>query len=259
MEATTKTAGKENCCRNQSSDLPNAKKHKSMDSDEDDAEPQNEPGTSSTSQPTDPVLPYHQGPAASTQGPIVLDNSVDEDSEYGDESGAQNRDSERTLYYPVPYVLTDDEHWKKTLETHKYAAAAGSFCFVTTENGDEQDINKLITRPCVQRSLYLNEVTNNFGSMKVEDSKRLDGRTRDMLERCKATCGRAAGTRAKMRPRARKEASAQEVRGYNKQFAEAKHLEYKSWVDHEVFDHRHEEEEAEKLCDRTMGAHHQDG
>ena len=84
--------------------------------------------------------------------------------------------------------------------------------------------------PCVQRSLYLNEVTNNFGSMKVEVPKGVDGRTRDMLERCMAICGRAAGTRAKMR------ASAQEVRGYYKQFAEAKHLEYKSWVDNNVFD-----------------------
>ena len=39
-----------------------------------------------------------------------------------------------------------------------------------------------------------------------------------------------------MRSRARKETSAQEVRGYYKQFAEAKHLEYKSWDDNEVFD-----------------------
>ena len=31
-------------------------------------------------------------------------------------------------------------------------------------------------------------------------------------------------------------ASAQEVRGYYKQFAEAKHLEYKSWVDDDIFD-----------------------
>ena len=37
------------------------------------------------------------------------------------------------------------------------------------------------------------------------------------------TCGRAAGMRAKMRSRARKEASAQEARGYYKQFADAKH------------------------------------
>ena len=34
----------------------------------------------------------------------------------------------------------------------------------------------------------------------------------------------------------KKEASAQEVRGYYKQFAEAKHLEYRSWVDNKVFE-----------------------
>ena len=39
-----------------------------------------------------------------------------------------------------------------------------------------------------------------------------------------------------MRSRARKEATAQEVRGHYKQFAEAKHLDYKSWDDKKVFD-----------------------
>ena len=51
-----------------------------------------------------------------------------------------------------------------------------------------------------------------------------------------ATCGKAAGARAKRRSCARKEASAQVVRGHYKQFAEAKLLEFKSWVDIEVFD-----------------------
>ena len=118
-----------------------------MDSDDDDEEPQNEPGTSSNSQPTVPVLPY---------------NSGDEDSEHSDEYNAQSQDSERTLFYPDLYVLTNDERWTMTLETHKYAAAAGSFCFATTKNGEQQDICNLITVPCVQRSLYLNEVTNGY-------------------------------------------------------------------------------------------------
>ena len=213
----------------QPSELPKAKKHKSLDSDEDDEERQNEPGTSSNSQPTAPVLPCSHGPAASSI-------SGDEDSEYSDEYSAQSQDSGRTVLYPDLYVLTDDEHWTMTPETHKYAAAAGSFCFVTTEIKDQQDICKLTTMPCVQRSLCLNEVTDDFGNIKVEVPKGVDGRTRDMLERCMATCGRAAGTRAKMRSRARKEASAPEVRGYYKQFAEAKHLEYRSWVVNEVFD-----------------------
>ena len=44
------------------------------------------------------------------------------------------------LLYPDLYVLTNDEHWTVTPETHKYAAAAGPFCFVTTANGEQQDI-----------------------------------------------------------------------------------------------------------------------
>ena len=98
-----------------------------------------------------------------------------------------------------------------TQEKQKYAAAAGSFCFVTGEDGSQQDICNMVTMPCVQQSLYLVEGTNNFGHMKIDVPKGVDRQTRDMLERCMATCGRAAGTRAKMRSRARKEASAQEV------------------------------------------------
>ena len=94
----------------------------------------------------------------------------------------------------------------------------------------------LITAPSVQRSLNLNEVTNDYENIKAEVPEGVDSQTRDMLERCMATCGRAAGTRAKMRSRARKEASSQEVRGCYKQFAQAKHLEHRSWVDNEVFD-----------------------
>ena len=46
----------------------------SIDSDEADEEPQNEPGTSSTSQPFVPVLLLNQEPAASSQGPAASAN-----------------------------------------------------------------------------------------------------------------------------------------------------------------------------------------
>ena len=42
-----------------------------MDLNEHDEEPQHEPGTSSSSQTTVPVLPYSHGPAASSQGPAT--------------------------------------------------------------------------------------------------------------------------------------------------------------------------------------------
>ena len=110
------------------------------------------------------------------------------------------------------------------------------FFFFTTENGDQQDICNLNTMPCVQRPLYLNEMTNNFSSIQVGVPKGVDGRTRDVLEQCMTTCGKAAGIKAKGRSRARKEDTAKKVRGYYDQFADAKHLEYKSLVDNEVFD-----------------------
>ena len=161
-----------------------------------------------------------------------------------------------------PRSLRSDLWWaldNDTLRHTNMQQQLDHFVFSMSENGDQQDICNLITMPCVQQSLYLNGATNDFDNMKVEVPKRVDGQTKDMLERRMVTCGRAARTRAQMRSRARKEASAQEVRGYGKQFAEAKHLEYKPWVDNEVFwSHRHEEGPAE-LCDQTMGAHHQDG
>ena len=61
-----------------------------MDSDEDDEEPQNESGTSSNSQPTVPVLPFHPGSAANSQGQAAPNNSLDEDIEYTDEHSAQS-------------------------------------------------------------------------------------------------------------------------------------------------------------------------
>ena len=99
----------------------------------------NEPGTSSTLN-----LLYH------------------EDSEYGDEKRAQKSRLEKALYFPNLYVLTNDEHWTMTPETHKNAAAAGSFCFSMTENREQQDICNFIIMPCVQRSLCPNGADQRF-------------------------------------------------------------------------------------------------
>ena len=62
--------------------------------------------------------------------------------------------------------------------------------------------------PCVKRLLYFNEMTKGFDSKNVEVPTGVDARE---PETCMVTCGKAAGTGAKMRSRARKEASAQEV------------------------------------------------
>ena len=160
------------------SDLPQAKKHKLMakkPSDlpqEDDEEPQNEPRTSSNSQPMVPLLPLHQGPAASSQGPAAIPNIEDEVSEYSDEYSAQSQDSGRTVLHPDLYNLTDNECWTGTPESHKYAAA-GSFSFVITENGEQQDLCNLTTMPSAQRSLFLDGATTDSGSTQIEGCDRL--------------------------------------------------------------------------------------
>ena len=96
--------------------------------------------------------------------------------------------------------------------------------------GRKSDRRENNSHPCAQRTLHPFCVV--FHACK----KGVDGRIREMLEQCMTTCGKGSGIKAKRRSRARKEASAKEVRGYFKQFAEAKHLEYKSWVDNEVSD-----------------------
>ena len=74
-----------------------------MDSDADSEEPQNEPGTSSTSQTVLPVLPLHPGPTASSQGPAASGNSDDEDSEFCDEYGASRLWKDSAL--PRPFLF----------------------------------------------------------------------------------------------------------------------------------------------------------
>ena len=69
--------------------------------------------------------------------------------------------------------------WTKTPETHKYAAAAGSFCFVTTAKGEQQDICKLVTVPCVQRSLCLYVVINDHSNTQVNVPSGVDPQTGD--------------------------------------------------------------------------------
>ena len=184
------------------------------------------PGTSSTSQLFVQVLPLNQGPAASSQGPAASANSDDESSAYSDEYSARSQDSGKTVLCPDLYILTHDEHWTVTPETHKYAAA-GSFWFVTTANGEQQEICNFDNYTTCAAITVPRGSYNGSSSTRVELPNGVGNQTRDMPERCMATCGKTAGARAQTRSC---------VRGYHKQFARAKQLEWKSWFDNEIFD-----------------------
>ena len=112
------------------SDLSKAKKHKPMDSD--DEIPQNEPGTSSNTQPPVPEVPLQSRATSSSHGPSTSTTSTssqrisastsseDESADNDDEQregksspaahSARSQDSGRTVLYPDLYVLTNDEH-----------------------------------------------------------------------------------------------------------------------------------------------------
>ena len=72
---------KKNTAEKQPSTPQKAKKKKLMDSDDDDEKPKSESGTSSNSQTTVPVLPLHQRPVASLQGPAASASCGDQDIE----------------------------------------------------------------------------------------------------------------------------------------------------------------------------------
>ena len=168
-------------------------KVKSMDSDEDDEEPQNEPATSSTSQPFVPVLPLNQRPAVSSQGPAASANSDDENRENSDECNARSQDSGRTMLYPDLFFLTKDEHWTVTPETHKVCNCRPGHSVLWLR---QKENNKVF--------LLCQVCSDHCASEKLNSHTEFDNQTREMPERCMATCGKAAGTRAKMRSRARK-------------------------------------------------------
>ena len=104
------------------------------------------------------------------------------------------------------------------------------------ETGDQQNIYNLTTIPRVQQSLCVEEITDDSSSTRNE---LLNGVVQSNQRHAGTLYGhlwKSRRSKSQEEIRARKEASAQEVRGNYKQFAEAKRLEWKSWIDNEVFD-----------------------
>ena len=138
-----------------SSDLPSAKKPLPSGAQTKTMNNKGEPGTSIKlpvhSGVHRPVLPrpvHKEHPSTSSE-----DESTDNDDDHGEgESGpvtqsARSHDSGRTVLYPDPYFWTNDEHWTMTPEAHKYAAAAGTFCFVTSAAYKLKSRKKLTVKP----------------------------------------------------------------------------------------------------------------
>ena len=200
--------GKKTVAEKQPNEPPKAKKHKSTESDEDDEEPRNESGTSSNTQPTVPILRY---------------NSGDEDSEHSSENSARSQDSGRTVFHPDLNVLTDEEHFTQICRS-------GWIVLLFDER-------KWRTTRYVQFDHYAvcaTIIVSQWSDQRLREHKcwstwwcwwsteRYVGTMYGYLQKKMITC-----TKGSISPRCPRKLQ---------QFAEAKHLEYRSWADNEVFD-----------------------
>ena len=149
-------------------------------------------------------------------------------------------------------VLEDDEIWKRHSDTHKLAVTTTSFYFVRDADDVIQDISNTSTLPSVNSSLYLTNTWHTFASwteickdirekpaeeqqslIAALEAKPKDTPSRNSYEMPKAQTHRLPKRKVNA---ARREATAEEKRMYAKQFTEAKHAEYKSWNENDVFE-----------------------
>ena len=210
---STNTERKEKYCRKAAEHTAKRTRSliKPMDSEEDDQEHQSELGTSSKSQTTVSVLPLQQGPATSSQGLAGSANSGDEDIEYSDMSTVhrvKTLEEQHFIRSPRSNQMTNIGQWHLK---HKYAAAAVSFVFVTTEM--EISRTDAIWPPC---RVYDDHCTSErwpitSGTYKCKFQKELTFE----LEMCWNNVWRkgSRNQHKKRRSRARKEASVKEARG----------------------------------------------
>ena len=166
----------------------------------------------------------NQGPAASSQGPAASANSGDEGGEFGDEKSVRSQTLEGQCFtqISISWPMMSIGQWR--LKHTSMQQQPGHFVSWLRETE-----NNWISTTSVCSDHCASMKWSTFpAAHKLNCQKGVDSQTRDMVERSMFTCGKAAGARVKRKSRARKEASAQEVRGYYNQFAEAKHIEWKS-------------------------------
>ena len=182
---------------------------------------------------------------------------------------SHGEDSDDTQYYPeedsADALLIDEAAWRGLSEAHRMAANTASFSFVTSMEGIVQDLSDLRTTPATYTSLSVKfgdesptVGRSNYGSEdepQMNALARVHGKRRTTSSRHQPHAKKGApfsyyGSLTKIlsesaleesflakRPdRSRKEVSATEKRTFQKQFAEAKRLEYESWLEHDVFD-----------------------
>ena len=168
----------------------------------------------------------------------ILDSPVQRSrARYTDQEDGDSEDSQRTRSYDHQADLVLDEaHWSLMTAEEKICANTGSFT---------------VPREIERNPVLLGRVKGTFSpsprcgfSHQKRDQNHVDQVCKNMTEDDRALLvlysskqeSLKASSTSALIGKKRKEATATEMRAYQKQFFEAKQLQCKSWLDNEVFD-----------------------
>ena len=220
------------------------KKKKLDDNDESPGNsPRHDPASSSNYNPNNPANLPVQYESEEELIPHVPSSSgtgsSDRTMRYTDQEDGDSEDSQRTRSYDDHQadLVVDEAHWSLMTAEQKICANTGSFTVPRDIEGNPVLLGRV-------KGTFNPSPQCGFSHQKYTDQNHVDQLCKNMtdddrallvLYSSKQESLKASSTSALIGKK-RKEATATEIRAYQKQFLEAKQLECKSWLDNEVFD-----------------------
>ena len=177
--------------------------------------------------------------------PIARDDKDD------DKDSNESEDSDKTVDYGDDHqddfddyddlvVFDDSKNWGLLTDDHRLMANTGSFTVVRDNHDKPIDIYAVSTpQPVLKEVFQMERRIGKFPASTADIEEIMDFSDEDMavIHLCfKAQKLTSGPSLSKILSKKRKEASATDLRNYARQFEQAKTDEYKSWVDHDVFD-----------------------
>ena len=211
------------------------KKKKPDDNDESpEHSPRNEPASSSNYNPNNPANLPVQYESEEELIPHVPTSSGTGSSErtmrYTDQEDGESEDSQRTRFYDDHQadLVLDEAHWSLMTAEQKICANTGSFTVPRDIEGNPVLLGRV-------KGTFNSSPRCGVSHQKYTDQNHVDQLCKHMTDDDRALLVLYSSKQALIGKK-RKEATATEIRAYQKQFLEAKQLECKSWLDNEVFD-----------------------
>ena len=221
------------------------KKKKKKEDDEDTpvSSPRDEPAASSNFNPNNPINLPMQDESEEELIPHVPTSSGTGSSQrtdrYTEQEGSESEDSQRTIPYDDQEadLVLDEKHWSLMTAEQKICSNTGSFTVPRDIEGNPVFLGRV-------KGTFKPSHECGFSHQQYKDKNHVDQLCKNMTDDDRALLvlyssrqeSLKASSTSALIGKKRKEATATEIKAYQKQFLEAKNLECKSWLDNEVFD-----------------------